>query len=79
MAVPANHYDVLGVSESAPLENIRAAYQRMLLIHHPDKSSSNSSQVERIMAIQQAWKCLKDADDRLQFDRVLAGVWGAFS
>ena len=36
-----SHYDVLGLPTSACLEEIRAAYKKNILSHHPDKSSSD--------------------------------------
>jgi curved DNA-binding protein CbpA len=38
-----NYYDVLGVAESASVAEIKKAYRKLSLIHHPDKNDSETS------------------------------------
>lgn len=62
------HYDVLGVSRSAPLEVISAAYKALAAKHHPDKGGKP----EIMQRINRAYEVLKDPDKRRAYDRTLA-------
>lgn len=41
-----NHYETLGVSETAPLKDIKRAFRERSLQYHPDKSSSSLATTE---------------------------------
>lgn len=62
-------YAILEVSKDATIAEIRKSYQALVLKHHPDKSQvySNSGSTE-YMKIDQAWKVLRDAELRKQYD-----------
>lgn len=73
----ATHYDVLNVSPSSSLEEIRACYRAALLSVHPDKVgpvSENSGSVlsardaSRYLRVQEAWSVLRDAESRAVYD-----------
>ena len=58
-------YETLGVSRSASDEEIKRAYRRLALKHHPDKNDGNR---ERFQEIQQAYETLSDANKRREYD-----------
>lgn len=60
-------YSVLEVPPDAPLADIRKAYQNLILKHHPDKSEDPSG-TSTFLKIDKAWKVLRDADLRKQYD-----------
>mmetsp|Transcript_3092 Transcript_3092/g.4811 ORF Transcript_3092/g.4811 Transcript_3092/m.4811 type:complete len:142 (+) Transcript_3092:99-524(+) len=62
-----SYYEVLQVEEAASYEQIKASYQRLVLIHHPDKSSSTTAN-EDFRIIHEAWKVLSDAEARSHYD-----------
>jgi len=64
-------YDVLEVASTATQEEIKASYQRLILLFHPDKSRDASS-AERFIAIQEAWKNLDSEEHREAYDQLLA-------
>lgn len=57
-------YDALGVGPSASAEEIRRAYRRLALEHHPDKGGDP----ERMIAIQQAYETLSNPQRRARYD-----------
>ena len=66
-----NHYQVLQVDPSATMEDIRRAYQREVLLTHPDKTGG----VDRgFSAVQDAWRTLGDGRMRAQYDEELRRV-----
>lgn len=62
----ANHYDVLMVSASASVEEIRASYRAALLAVHPDKVEQDDG--SRLFRVQEAWSVLRDAKSRASYD-----------
>lgn len=66
-----DHYAVLGVSEGAALEEIRAAWRRMVFKHHPDRNPGNVAAAHRqTVAINLAYEILTNDRDRSRFDDV---------
>lgn len=63
-----NFYEVLGVSPTSSLDEIRSAYKRLALQFHPDKSHGNREMFERI---QVAYTALKDPSTRQKIDDLL--------
>ena len=64
------HYETLGVSPACKSSDIRTAYRRLVLKHHPDQSSNpNSAQI--LMQIRKAYEVLIDPAQRKQYDATL--------
>lgn len=74
----ASHYETLEVSSCATLADIRRAYHRLAIVHHPDKSgddaTSSTAAADAFQAIQRAWEVLKDDASRGAYDRQLASA-----
>lgn len=66
MATKQNHYDVLGVSPRASLDEIRRAYRHQVRKEHPDVSQQANH--ASIAAINEAWNVLSDPSKRRSFD-----------
>lgn len=58
-------YTTLGVEPDASTEQIRIAFRRLALQHHPDRSPGSQ---ERMVAINRAYALLRDPDRRRAFD-----------
>ena len=43
------HYDRLGLPEDAPLEEVKKAFRRLSLVHHPDKNEGNTEIYENLI------------------------------
>jgi hypothetical protein len=63
-----SHYDVLGVSFGASIEEVRAAYRRAARDHHPDAGGDPA----RMTDLNAAWHVLGDPVRRAAYDRELA-------
>ena len=65
-----DHYAVLQVRPSAAVEQIKAAYLRLVLRWHPDRNPSPEA-TRRTAQINAAWEVLKDPTRRAAYDRRL--------
>lgn len=45
-----DYYRILGVSQAATAVEIKAAFRKLALIHHPDKAQSKSGEAEEVAA-----------------------------
>jgi hypothetical protein len=71
-----DHYQVLGVSPDAPAAQIRQAYYRLSRQHHPDVSRDPAS-ARKFQALAEAYRTLRDPDERRRYDAARTGVVGA--
>ncbi|KAF6804869.1 chaperone protein [Colletotrichum sojae] len=72
MAPPSSrdYYADLGVPPSATAEQIKSAYHKLVLKHHPDKQAPGSRpDSEDFRRIQEAWECIGDKKKRAAFDK----------
>ncbi|HWA83541.1 MAG TPA: DnaJ domain-containing protein [Fimbriimonadaceae bacterium] len=65
------HYEVLGVKTESTAEEIRSAYRKLVLQHHPDRSSDPKSK-SLFLAASEAYQVLGDRDRRKEYDSRLA-------
>jgi curved DNA-binding protein CbpA len=61
------HYQVLGVTQNASLDEIRRAFRVVALTAHPDKGGN----AEYFRLIKTAWGILKDEGSRKRYDATL--------
>lgn len=68
--MPINYYEVLNCHPSDTIEEIKKSYQTLVLKHHPDKqnSSTNQNNVEYFYRIDEAWKMLRDPEQKKKYD-----------
>ena len=61
-----NHYQVLGISPSASIEDIKKAYFSLAKKYHPD--SGDQTEVKHFYAVSEAYKTLSDEVKRRIYD-----------
>ena len=64
-----NPYEILGVGKSASDAEIKAAYRKLVMKHHPDKNAGDKAAEEKFKEINNAFDILKDPNKRAAYDR----------
>jgi len=65
-----DYYEVLGVSKSASADEIKKAYRRLAMKHHPDRNKDDSDASEvRFKEAKEAYEVLQDDEKRAAYDR----------
>jgi molecular chaperone DnaJ len=64
-----DYYDVLGVGRGASEQEIKSAYRKLALKHHPDRNPGNAAAEEKFKEAAEAYAVLADADKRAAYDR----------
>lgn len=78
MTPPRDYYEVLGVPRNASEQEIKSAYRKLALTHHPDRNPGDGQAEERFKEAAQAYGVLGDPDKRRRYDAYgHAGVSGA--
>ncbi len=62
-------YEVLGVGRDASTDQIKKAYRKLAMKHHPDRNPDNKEAEKRFKEITGAYEILKDDQKRAAFDR----------
>jgi len=64
-----DYYEVLGVSKSSSQDEIKKAYRKVAMQHHPDRNPGDKAAEEKFKEAAEAYEILSDADKRAQYDR----------
>jgi molecular chaperone DnaJ len=68
-AAKRDYYDVLGVPRDASDQQIKSAYRKLALQHHPDRNPGDKSAEEKFKEAAEAYAILADAEKRGRYDR----------
>jgi DnaJ family protein C protein 7 len=63
-----DHYKILGIDKDASEHEIKRAYKKLAVKHHPDKNPGDAEAEERFKDISEAHETLCDPQKRHQFD-----------
>jgi len=65
-----DYYKILGVDRKAGEEEIRSAYRKLAMKHHPDKNPGDRKAEERFKEINEAYQVLSDPEKRSRYDQL---------
>ncbi|PHH72218.1 hypothetical protein CDD80_4674 [Ophiocordyceps camponoti-rufipedis] len=69
MVFDTAYYDTLGVQPTATQLEIKKAYRKLAIVHHPDKNPNDPTAHEKFQAIGEAYQVLSDTDLRKAYDK----------
>ena len=69
MAGKRDYYEVLGVNQNTNIEEIKKAYRKLALKHHPDRNPGDQAAEARFREATEAYQILSDPERRGQYDR----------
>jgi len=64
-----DYYEVLGVAKNASEADIKKAYRRLAMKHHPDRNPDDKSAEARFKEANEAYEILTDAQKRAAYDQ----------
>jgi molecular chaperone DnaJ len=62
-------YEILGVSRSASVEELKSSYRKLAMKYHPDRTPGDQEAEEHFKEISQAYDILIDPEKRAAYDR----------
>ncbi len=63
-----DHYKTLGVSQTASQEEIKKAYRKLAMKHHPDRTQGDNSSDTKFKEIAEAYSVLSDEKKKMIYD-----------
>jgi molecular chaperone DnaJ len=64
-----DYYEVLGVAKTATDQEIKSAYRKLALKHHPDRNPGSKEAEDKFKEAAEAYAVLADEDKRRTYDR----------
>jgi DnaJ-class molecular chaperone len=61
-------YDILEVPETASADEIKKAYRKLSMIHHPDKNGNSQESTEKFQKISEAYEVLGTPEKKKEYD-----------
>jgi molecular chaperone DnaJ len=63
-----DYYEVLGLNRDAPEEDIKKAYRKLAMKHHPDRNPDSKEAEEKFKEAKEAYEILSDGEKRRAYD-----------
>jgi DnaJ-class molecular chaperone len=64
----SSFYDILEVPETASQDEIKKAYRKLSMIHHPDKNGNSQESTEKFQKISEAYEVLGTPEKKKEYD-----------
>ncbi len=62
-------YEILGIARDASEQEIKAAYRKLALKHHPDRNPGNKEAEEKFKEAAEAYEILSSKEKRARYDQ----------
>ena len=69
MTEKRDYYEVLGINQSADLDQIKKAYRKLAIKYHPDKNPDNSAAEGKFKEATEAYEVLSAPEKRQKYDQ----------
>ncbi|KAL5113274.1 hypothetical protein ACEQ8H_008866 [Pleosporales sp. CAS-2024a] len=63
-----NYYKILGLEKDCTEQEVKKAYRKLAIVHHPDKNPGDEEAADRFKEIQEAHETLSDSQKRARYD-----------
>jgi molecular chaperone DnaJ len=70
-----DYYELLGVGRTASPDDIKKAFRKLAMQHHPDRNQDNKDAEKKFKEINHAYDILKDPEKRAAYDRYGAAAF----
>lgn len=64
-----DYYEILGITRTASAAEIKKAYRRLAMKHHPDRNAEDADASRRFREVREAYEILNDASRRSAYDQ----------
>ena len=64
-----DYYTTLGVSRDASATNIKKAYKKLAMKHHPDRNKGDKGSEDKFKELSEAYEVLSNPDKRQTYDQ----------
>jgi molecular chaperone DnaJ len=64
-----DYYETLGIKKQATADEVKKAYRKLAMKHHPDRNPGDKSAEEKFKDIQEAYEVIKNPEKRARYDQ----------